>query len=425
MKILHINTSDRVGGAAIAALRLLRAQRNQGLDAQLLCRDRSLPLSQTEVMNLKRTPFVRSTKALDRLSILLHNGCSTHNLWRIDTAQVGNDITRLKAFREADVIHMHWVNQGMLSLSNIAKIITSGKRVVWTLHDMWPFTSLCHQAAACQRWRAEGCGHCPLLKHPRANDLSAKVYAQKAKVYAKGHFTAVGCSHWLADLAAESPLFKGQQVVSIANALDTQKYAPAGTLGYPNQTQARQQLGLPAQRRMLLFMARDVADPNKGIDYLLAAVKQIAQQAPDWAQQLLVVMVGLNSERYAAALPPVVQTKSIAYVESDNQLRLLYQAADMLVMPTLMDNLPNTIAEASACGLPTVAFGVGGVPQMVETGVNGYLAQPASVDDLTRGIISCLTTNSLLSMQRNARVRAVNNYSEKAVVEAYLKIYQG
>lgn len=172
-------------------------------------------------------------------------------------------------------------------------------------------------------------------------------------------------------------------------------------------------------------MARDVADPNKGIDYLLAAVKQIAQQAPDWAQQLLVVMVGLNSERYAAALPPVVQTKSIAYVESDNQLRLLYQAADMLVMPTLMDNLPNTIAEASACGLPTVAFGVGGVPQMVETGVNGYLAQPASVDDLTRGIISCLTTNSLLSMQRNARVRAVNNYSEKAVVEAYLKIYQG
>ena len=121
MKILHINTSDRVGGAAIAALRLLRAQRNQGLDAQLLCRDRSLPLSQTEVMNLKRTPFVRSTKALDRLSILLHNGCSTHNLWRIDTAQVGNDITRLKAFREADVIHMHWVNQGMLSLSNIAK----------------------------------------------------------------------------------------------------------------------------------------------------------------------------------------------------------------------------------------------------------------------------------------------------------------
>ena len=100
-----------------------RAQRNQGLDAQLLCRDRSLPLSQTEVMNLKRTPFVRSTKALDRLSILLHNGCSTHNLWRIDTAQVGNDITRLKAFREADVIHMHWVNQGMLSLSNVFPII--------------------------------------------------------------------------------------------------------------------------------------------------------------------------------------------------------------------------------------------------------------------------------------------------------------
>lgn len=423
MKILHINTSDRAGGAAIAALRLLSAQRNYGLDAQLLCRDRSLALDRNDIIQLHPNLKVRSMKATERLLIFLHNGFTPKNLWRIDTAQFGTDVTQLKAFREADVIHLHWVNQGLLSLNNLESILTSGKKVVWTLHDMWPFTGICHHAAECQRWRTSGCGMCPLLKRPTQGDLSAQTYQHKARVYAKGHFTAVGCSRWIAELAAQSPLFKGQTVTSIPNALDTNYFAPADTLGQPNQTQARHMLDLPPGYRVLLFIANNVADPNKGIDYLIKATEQIVQHHPEWAEQMVVMVVGQNSEQYAEAFPDEMICHFVPYVENDDQLRTLYQAADLLVMPTLMDNLPNTIAEASACGLPTVAFGVGGVTQMVETGVNGYLAQPRSVDDLTRGIISCMRTASLMPMQRNARVRAVSNYGEKAVVEAYLKVY--
>lgn len=423
MKILHVNTSDTVGGAAIAALRLVQAERALGHDAQLLCRDHTLPDDTEGVLPLRTTLWQRSLKAVERTLIIVQNGLSMHNLWRIDTAQLGIDITRLKAFKEADIIHLHWVNQGMLSLRDIERILRSGKRVVWTLHDMWPFTGVCHHAAQCERWKSsEGCGKCPLLKRPKAVDMSARTYRRKLKAYRAGHFTAVGCSRWLASLAAESPLFEGQRVVSIANVIDTDFYQPTFAEGQPSQAKVRQALGISAEERVLLFIARDVADPNKGINFLIEALQAIATQQPELAEHITLLLVGLNSERYATALPSPVKGRAINYCSDEGQLRQLYQAADLLVMPTLMDNLPNTIAEASACGLPTIAFGVGGVPQMVETGVNGYLAQPEQAADFAQGIIRCLCSDSLQAMARNARTIAIKNYSPRSVAEAYLNL---
>lgn len=423
MKILHVNTSDTVGGAAIAALRLVQAERALGHDAQLLCRDHTLPDDTEGVLPLRTTLWQRSLKAVERTLIIVQNGLSMHNLWRIDTAQLGIDITRLKAFKEADIIHLHWVNQGMLSLRDIERILRSGKRVVWTLHDMWPFTGLCHHAAQCERWKSgEGCGKCLLLKRPKAVDMSARTYRRKLKAYRAGHFTAVGCSLWLAGLAAESPLFEGQRVVSIANVIDTDFYQPTFAEGQPSQANVRQALGINAEERVLLFIARDVADPNKGINFLIEALQAIATQQPELAEHITLLLVGLNSERYATALPSPVKGRAVNYCSDEGQLRQLYQAADLLVMPTLMDNLPNTIAEASACGLPTIAFGVGGVPQMVETGVNGYLAQPEQAADFAQGIIRCLCSDSLQAMARNARTIAIKNYSPRSVAEAYLNL---
>lgn len=423
MKILHVNTSDTVGGAAIAALRLVQAERALGHDAQLLCRDHLLPPGTEGVLPLHPTLWRRSLKALERALIMVQNGLSKRNLWRIDTAQMGIDITQLKAFKEADVVHLHWVNQGMLSLNNIECILRSGKKVVWTLHDMWPFTGLCHHAATCQRWQqTEGCGKCPLLSHPSTNDMSARTYRRKRKAYHAGHFTAVGCSQWLASLAAQSPLMAGQRVVSIANVVDTNFYQPTFAEEQPSQAEVRKGLSLSTDERVLLFITRDVADPNKGIGYLIEALRVIAAQQPELAEQLTVLLVGLNSEHYIAQLPHPIKARAIRYCSNEAMLRQLYQAADLLVMPTLMDNLPNTIAEASACGLPTVAFGVGGVPQMVETGVNGYLAQPEQATDFARGIVRCLQSDSLQAMARNARTKALKNYSPRSVAEAYLGI---
>lgn len=223
MRVLLVNTSETVGGAAIAAGRLLRALSRNGIEAHLLVRDRQT--DSPRVSSLPHRFLQRFRFAAERLQIFLANGFTRHRLFDIDNGGFGADITQLPEFRRADVIHLHWVNQGMLSLRDVERIVRSGKRVVWTMHDMWPFTGVCHHADACQRW-TNGCGNCPLLKRSGPKDLSWRTFARKRRAYAGGDITFVGCSNWLAALARRSPLLDGKQVESIPNPIDTDFFIP-------------------------------------------------------------------------------------------------------------------------------------------------------------------------------------------------------
>ena len=158
MRVLIGSTSERSGGAAIAANRLCRALINNGVQAKMLVRDK-----QTDAMTTVRVRQTKWDKAWERLRIFIANGFSFDGLWAVDIASCGTDITRLPEFREADVIHLHWVNQGFLSLKSIRKILHSGKRVVWTLHDHWPVTAVCHHSVDCSEFE-RGCQNCWRLK---------------------------------------------------------------------------------------------------------------------------------------------------------------------------------------------------------------------------------------------------------------------
>lgn len=421
MKVLLINTSDHTGGAAVAAFRLLKALRKAGVDATLLCRDRTLPAACTDIVSLNPTLWRKVKFVCERLEIFVRNGFSREGLFAVDTARFGNDITALPEFREADVIHLHWTNQAMLSLDDLQHILTSGKRVVWTMHDMWPFTGICHNSAECEGW-LNGCGKCPQLRRPGPNDLSAKVFRRKAAVYATGRFTLVGCSKWLASLAAKAPLLGGQQVVSIPNPIDTAFYAPAGTEGMPSRDELRTELGLPRHKQLLLFTAFKVTAPSKGIDYLMEAISMLCQQRPDLRNKLGIVLAGKEAKTLKEAFD--IEAFPMGYIKGEEQMRKLYQCADLLMMPTLIDNLPNTIAEAMACGVPCVAFGVGGVPQMIDHGVNGFLATPRNSLDFSNCILKALRSQSYAALCRNARAKAVAAYSEKNVAERFLEIYR-
>lgn len=421
MKVLLVNTSDHIGGAAIAALRLLKALRGQGVEARLLCRDRTLPDDRTDVVSLRPSKWRRLQFFLERLEIYWRNGCSRENLFAVDTGRFGTDITRLAEFQEADVIHLHWVNQAMLSLKDLRKIFKSGKPVVWTMHDMWPFTGVCHSAADCEAW-LHGCGDCPQLLKSGPADLSAQTFVRKRDMYAGAHLTLVGCSRWLASLASKAPLLSEQRVACVPNPIDTDYYRPAGDHGMPSKAEVRRQLGLPTDRKLMLFAAFKVTDPNKGIDYLMEALSILTRENPELRDQLGVVLAGQGAWTLREALP--LSAYPMGYVTSEDRMRLLYQAADLLLMPTQMDNLPNTIVEAMACGVPCVAFGVGGVPQMVDTGVNGYLAIPRDSADFAKGIHAALFTQSYDALCRNARVKAVASYSEKEVASQYMHLYE-
>jgi len=413
MRVLLVNTSDKMGGAAIAANRLMEALNRHGVSAEMLVRDKLT--DNPRVHALPPTPLHRARFVAERAEVFAANRLRRHRLFEVDCATYGADITRLPLFRAADVVHLHWVNQGMLSLGGIAKILRSGKRVVWTMHDMWPCTGICHQARDCEGWRT-GCGACPLLYgggHP--GDLSARTFRRKAEAYAAGHVRFVACSDWLADIARQAPLLKGHEVESIPNPIDTAFYAPA------DRVKARRALGLPVEKKLMLFVAYRVTDPNKGIDYLREAVERLCRRCPDMRAAVGVVPVGREAAALARTLACDVYPQE--YVSDERTMRLYYQAADLLAMPTLQDNLPNTVAEALACGTPCVAFRVGGLPQMVDHGKNGYLARYMDASDLAVGLFATLFSKNPEQLAAAARRKAVQAFSEEAVTARFRKIY--
>ncbi|MBR1733023.1 MAG: glycosyltransferase family 4 protein [Alloprevotella sp.] len=413
MRVLLVNTSERVGGAAIATHRLMRALNNNGVKAKMLVRDK-----QTEhpcVINLPASLLLRLKFVAERAEIYAANRFSRDNLWAIDTASHGTDITSLPEFEEADLVHLNWINQGMLSLADIRKVLASGKPVVWTLHDMWPCTGICHHAEYCQGWLT-GCGNCPKLTHPADGDLSARTYRRKKAAYAAGKVQFVACSDWLADIARRAPLLEGHTVDSIPNAIDTRFYEPG------NKQAARQQLGLPADKKLLLFVAYKATDVQKGINYLIETTEIIARQYPEWRQQLGVIPVGREAGTLRDAF--ACEAYPQEYVTEPEKMRLLYQAADLLVMPTLMDNLPNTIVEGMSCGLPCVGFRVGGLPQMIREGVSGYLARYKDAQHLAELTLDTLVSSRYEQLCRSAHEAALANYSEQVVATRYIRLYE-
>ena len=407
MNILIVNTSDIHGGAAIAAFRLMNALLREGEHVKMLVRDKQS--AHTAVIAADSKLQNRLNFYLERGVIFLRNGFTKQYLFDISIANRGLSITDLPAFREADVIHLHWINQGMLSLDEIGRIIASGKKVVWTMHDMWPFTGICHHAAGCTRYE-RSCGECPYLKTPSRNDLSHQLFLTKQAVYARGGITFVACSNWLRELAAKSPLTAGHQVVSIPNPIDTAVYSPM------DKREARQRLNLPADKKIVLFAAVNASDPRKGMDYLAEASRIIAQQHDD----ILFLIAGNDGEELGKRLS--LPARSLGYV-APQDMPGVYNAADLFVTPSLQENLPNTIMEAMACGTPCVGFHTGGIPEMISHGTNGYVAVYRDAADLAKGILRILFGNDAGLLSAEARRKVVEEYSQEKIAQRYRQLY--
>ncbi len=409
MRVLLVNTSETTGGAAIAASRLMEALNNHGVKAKMLVRDKGTDRLTVSALPNQKASFLKFV--WERVVIWLHNRLKKENLWLVDIANTGTDITRLPEFQEADVIHLHWVNQGFLSLSDLEKILSSGKRIIWTLHDQWPYTAICHYSAPCDRYQTV-CHDCPQLCYPKAKDLAWKVYKQKKEIYQHAHFTLVGCSQWIADLARKSSLTAGQHVASIPNAI------PSGIFHPMNQAEARREHRLPEGKRLILFGSLKVTDGRKGVRYLIEAYKQMHEKPG-------IVVVGKATEKVAAMFASEGGEVEggfypIDYITDEHRMASLYAAVDAYVTPSLQDNLPNTIAEAMSCGTPCVGFRVGGIPEMIDHLENGYVAQYCNSEDLARGIEYVMEHD----LHEAAHRKATRMFSESHVAQQYIQLYE-
>ena len=413
MRVLIVNTAERTGGAAIAANRLLHALNRNGVEARMLVRDRKTDAG--EVVNIPQSWRLKANFLWERGVIWLANGLSKQNLFQVDIANTGTDITSMPEFQWADVIHLHWVNQGFLSLGNLERILASGKPVVVTLHDQWYFTGICHYSSDCGKYRTQ-CQHCPMLKGQRM-DLARRVFDRKREIYEGRNITFVGCSRWMADLARQSRLTQGHKVTNIPNAIDTDVFKPI------DKQEARRRQHLPTDKKLILFGAQRITDKRKGFRFLTEACEHIAMHHPTLPQQLGVVVLGGDAQSVKEALPLPVYT--VNYLSNEKEIAQLYNAADLFVTPSLQDNLPNTIVEAMACGTPCVGFNVGGIPEMIHHQQDGYVADYCDSLDFAQGIAWCLNEQRQPALGAAARASALATYDEAAVAQRYLEVYQG
>lgn len=413
MRVLIINTSERIGGAAIAANRLMEALKKNGIKAKMLVRDKQS--GDLTVSAVPSTLLLPMKFLWERFVIFLANGLKRRNIFQVDIANTGTDITKMFEFEQADVIHLHWVNQGFLSMKNLNDIIRSGKPVVITMHDMWYFTGICHYAGDCRKYVSQ-CTKCPLLTNGGiGEDWARKVFEQK-RTMLLGHKVAfVGCSRWISDLASESMLTKGQIVMNIPNAINTSVFHPM------SQQEAREKQHLPQDKLLLLFGSQRITDERKGFRYLAEACQIINRDNPELANRLGVVVLGSESEKVKSQIP--FPLYAVDYLSNENDIMQLYNSASLYVTTSLQDNLPNTIVEAMACGTPCVGFRVGGIPEMIDHQQNGYVADYKDAADFAKGIQWCLDPLNYTSLCEKAHEKAVATYSEDRIARRYTEIY--
>ncbi len=413
MRVLIVNTSEKTGGAAVASNRLMEALNNNGVKAKMLVADK-----QTEnitVVQLPHPAFHRFHFLWERWRIFCHLHFKREHLFEIDTACSGTDITSLPEYKEADVIHLSWVNQGLLSLKDIRKILDDGKPVVWTLHDAWPATAICHVTLSCPRFTTH-CQQCPLLPGGGSKrDLSYQVWERKARILAKHSIKFVACSKWLAREARRSRLLVGQDITDIPNPIDTRFFQPG------DQRQARLQMNLPLDRKLILFASQRVTNRLKGMDYFVQACNSLVAAHPELKEQWGIVVMGGHAEEIEDQFRLPVY--SLGYVNNPHAIVETYQSCNVFVLPSLSENLPNTIMEAMACGIPCVGFKVGGIPEEIDHQVNGYVADYKNAEDLGKGIHWILEEADGHALSVAARQKVVASYSQHAVAMKYIDVY--
>lgn len=412
MKILIVNTAEKTGGAAIAAKRLTDALNNAGADATMLVMH---PASCDKKIITTGHPLAKKVNFLwERVCIWANNLFSRKNLFTVSIANSGCDITKLPAFEDADIIHLHWVNQGFLSLKSIERIARSGKPIVWTMHDMWPCTAICHHAHGCENFKSE-CRNCRFLRFPGDKDLSNRIFRKKKAVYDNACLNIVTVSRWLAQQTLQSALLKEKPVSVIPNTLSLTKFRNMG------RAESRRALGLPENGKIILFGAARIDDPIKGFPILLQALQHLAANGSCNREELHLVTFG----QFKNPVPQIpIACTHIGWVGDTNTLSRLYSAANVVVSASLYETFGQTLIEALACGCLPVSFGNSGQADIITHKVNGFLADYLSPESLAEGISWCIDTGDNTIDKEKLRNGVVERYSDTVVAAQYLELYR-
>ncbi|MGN0317381.1 MAG: glycosyltransferase [Lachnospira sp.] len=434
IKILSVSHSDCAGGAAIAAHRIHRAvnEAHCGVQSTMLVKSRHTDDTTIRCVDefLPHNAFYRSwqwvkTKCANKYWHALWHPYQKTNDSNFKSDLRGMDIGDALRKLDYDVLHLHWINQRFIRLEDIP----DDKPIIWTLHDSWPFCGECHYFLECEGYRQQ-CGCCPQLGSHCPNDLSHKIWKAKQKCYATKNIIVVSPSRWLADCAAESSLFRGRDIRVIPNCLDTDVFRPLLLSEIETNLSAAQKQNVAVSRVLraaaeekglekpfILYGAANAArDRRKGFSSLLSALQILDKQG----LEANLMVFGAEETELSMRFEHISVT-FLGYVSDTNLLVTLYNMADVMVVPSLTENLSCAIMEALSCGTPVCCFNIGGNGDMVEHRLNGYLAVEKDCADLANGIQECIAHSK--EWGAVARDSVMRKYAMEVVAKQYVELY--
>ncbi len=409
MKVFQISTSDISGGAARAAYRLHKSLRALGVDTNMFVQEKLGddhdiigPMGKVE----KGLSNIRPT--LDLLPLYLVGKADKP----ISSAWLPDQLRKRLSIMNKDVIHLHWINKGFIQVDFIRKLSTP---VVWTLHDMWPFTGGCHYDLDCGRY-IDQCGVCPQLGSSKELDISRWIWWRKAHAWSNVDLTIVSPSRWMADCASKSSLFAKRRIKVIAYGVDLTRFRPI------NQSKAREWLGLPRNKKLVLYSAvKGVNNPYKGFKYIEPILEHLSNMG--WKEQIELVVMG--SSQLEGSQDLSLPSHYLGHLHDEISLAMVYGAVDLLLAPSIQDNLPITIMEAIACGTPCIAFEVGGMSDLIDHQGNGYLVEKFDVQEFSYGIDWILRNEERYTrLAQMARMKAVREFNLIDQAKQYIRLYK-
>lgn len=433
MKVLFVNTSDMFGGAARAAIRIMHGICQQKVKAQVLVKNKLS--TSTDVVALQEfVPKGKFYGAIDWVAAKVKNKWQ-HLQWRPYRKTKENIFmsdmrgTRLHGALQQldyDILHLHWINQRFIKLQDLPK----NKPIVWTLHDSWPFCGICHYFIDCDLYKTH-CGDCPMLHSNKEKDLAYRVFEEKVRTYKNLNLHIVTPSRWLGDCAKQSALFGQFPVTVIPNCLDTDVYRPLKDLEVNEHLEwamktnpalhvVKRVAGEKAAKPMILYGAMNAAtDRRKGFASLLSALQMLDKQG--FEANLLVFGA---SESDLPMQFEHIHVHFLGYISGSDTLVTLYNLADVMVVPSLTENLSCAIMESLSCATPVCCFAIGGNSDMVEHQVNGYLAKEKDSTDLANGICWCIENNKNGALSGEARKKVLRDYTKERVGRQYVELYK-
>lgn len=405
MKIVIINHSDVRGGASVVSYRLLKALQAEGADVKMLVTHKAT--ADPDVVLAApawraRVPFLK-----EHLKIYMANGFYRATLFRISTGSDGLPLERHPLVREADVIMLNWVNQGMVSLKSIQRMAHTGKRIVWTMHDMWNLTGICHHAGQCRHYLQQ-CGKCHLIGGGcKTNDLSHRIWLKKNRLYADCHISFVAVSNWLASLATKSALMQNCNISVIPNAFPIEDFSRE-----PHYS--RSDLGLPTNVALIAMGAARLDDPVKNLPHAIEALNILQRKGV----KAHAVFFGAIRQQQLLEKLELPYTYMGTIGEADRLQALMHHAAAVLSSSDY-ETLPGTLIEGQAAGAVPVSFGDGGQSDIIDHLSTGYIARSGDCTDLAAGLEWALTQPHDPALLLDSVCR---RFSARAVAERYLRL---